>query len=34
VLDYLLRNPESNRTTSDAKRNAALDGIDTGVMNA
>jgi len=34
VLDYLERNPGSNRTTHDAKRNAALDGIDTGVMNA
>ncbi len=34
VLDYLERNPESNRTAHDAKRNAALDGIDTGVMNA
>jgi spore coat polysaccharide biosynthesis protein SpsF len=34
VLDYLARHPERTRTTQDAARNAALDGLDTGAMNA
>lgn len=34
VLDYLKHHPALNRTDRDSKRNAALDGIDTGVMNA
>jgi len=32
VLRWLQQNPESNRTNKDAPRNAALDGLDTGVM--
>lgn len=32
VLELLARHPENNRTTLDAKRNAALDGVDTGAM--
>lgn len=32
VLELLARHPEYNRTTLDAKRNAALDGVDTGAM--
>lgn len=32
VLDLLRRRPELSRTDSDAKRNAALDGLDTGAM--
>jgi spore coat polysaccharide biosynthesis protein SpsF len=34
VLDYLARHPERTRSTQDAARNAALDGLDTGAMNA
>ncbi len=34
VLDYLRRYPERSRTEKDAVRNAALQGIDTGAMNA
>ena len=34
VLELLERQPELNRTTMDAARNAALQGLDTGVMNA
>jgi spore coat polysaccharide biosynthesis protein SpsF len=33
VLDFLERNPRLNRTSADSKRNAALDGLDTGAMN-
>jgi spore coat polysaccharide biosynthesis protein SpsF len=32
VLELLARRPENNRTSRDAKRNAALDGVDTGAM--
>lgn len=32
VLEYLQRNPEMSRTTDDGRRNAALDGLDVGVM--
>ena len=32
ILSFVARNPQLNRTTADAKRNAALDGLDTGVM--
>jgi spore coat polysaccharide biosynthesis protein SpsF len=32
VLDLLATHPELNRTESDARRNAALDGLDTGAM--
>lgn len=32
VLELLTRHPENNRTTLDAKRNVALDGVDTGAM--
>ena len=32
VLKLLDRNPDRSRTTSDAKRNAALDGVETGAM--
>lgn len=32
VLSWLQQNPDSNRTADDAPRNAALDGLDTGVM--
>ncbi|MCX6432187.1 MAG: glycosyltransferase family protein [Actinobacteria bacterium] len=34
VLAYLERHPERRRTEADAVRNAALEGIDTGAMNA
>ena len=34
VLDYLDRHPERSRTDQDAVRNAALQGLNTGVMNA
>ncbi len=34
VLDYLRKYPERSRTEKDAVRNAALQGIDTGAMNA
>jgi spore coat polysaccharide biosynthesis protein SpsF len=34
VLAYLERHPERTRTTADAARNAALQGFDTGAMNA
>ena len=34
VLAYLERHPERNRTERDARRNAALTGLDTGAMNA
>ena len=34
VLAYLERHPERRRTEADAARNAALDGLDTGAMNA
>ena len=34
VLDYLARHPQRTRSTQDAARNAALDGLDTGAMNA
>lgn len=34
VLAYLRRYPERSRTERDAVRNAALQGIDTGAMNA
>ena len=34
VLELLERQPELNRTTMDAARNAALQGLDTGAMNA
>ncbi|MTB28168.1 MAG: spore coat protein [Actinobacteria bacterium] len=34
ILNYLERNPELVRTEHHAKRNAALDGLDTGAMNA
>ena len=34
VLAYLRKYPERNRTEKDAVRNAALQGIDTGAMNA
>ena len=33
VLTYLQEHPERNRTTQDAMRNAALEGLDTGAMN-
>ena len=32
VLELLASHPELNRTERDARRNAALDGSDTGVM--
>ena len=32
VVDYLKRHPERSRTTADAARNAALQGLDTGAM--
>lgn len=32
VLAFLQQHPELNRTSDDAKRNAALDGLDTGAM--
>lgn len=32
VLAFLDEHPELNRTDADAKRNAALDGLDTGAM--
>ena len=32
VLEFLGRNPKLMRTNADAPRNAALDGLDTGVM--
>ena len=32
VLSWLQQNPDFNRTTHDAPRNAALDGLDTGAM--
>ena len=32
VVAYLERHPERSRTTEHAKRNAALDGLDTGAM--
>lgn len=34
ILAYLERHPDRNRTTADAARNAALQGLDTGAMNA
>lgn len=34
VLAYLHEHPEFNRTDADAKRNAALDGLDTGAMES
>jgi spore coat polysaccharide biosynthesis protein SpsF len=34
ILDYLARHPERGRTTADAARNAALQGLDTGAMHA
>ena len=34
VLAYLERHPERSRTEADAVRNAALEGLDTGAMNA
>lgn len=34
ILGYLERHPERRRTTADDVRNAALRGLDTGVMNA
>lgn len=34
VLDYLDRHPERSRTDQDAIRNAALQGLNTGAMNA
>ena len=34
VLAYLERHPERTRTETDATRNAALTGLDTGAMNA
>lgn len=34
VLEFLTEHPELGRTTSDAPRNAALEGLDTGAMNA
>ena len=34
VLAYLERHPERGRTEADATRNAALQGLDTGAMNA
>lgn len=34
VLAYLERHPARNRTEQDAARNAALQGLDTGAMNA
>ncbi|MDD2818502.1 MAG: glycosyltransferase family protein [Candidatus Nanopelagicales bacterium] len=34
IHEYLQRHPDRNRTVRDAKRNAALQGLDTGVMNA
>lgn len=33
VLAYLEQHPERNRTVDHARRNAALDGLDTGAMN-
>jgi spore coat polysaccharide biosynthesis protein SpsF len=32
VLELLAAHPELNRTESDARRNSALDGLDTGAM--
>jgi len=32
ILQFLSRHPELMRTSSDAQRNAALNGLDTGVM--
>jgi len=32
ILDLLTTHPELNRTERDARRNAALDGLDTGAM--
>ena len=34
VLELLRAHPSMSRTTIDAARNAALDGLDTGAMNA
>ena len=34
ILDLLERHPELSRTSADSKRNAALDGLNTGAMNA
>jgi spore coat polysaccharide biosynthesis protein SpsF len=34
VLEYLDQHPELLRTAADGKRNAALDGLDTGVMQS
>lgn len=33
VLAYLARHPDRNRTSADAQRNAALNGLDTGAMH-
>ena len=33
ILQFLSRHPEITRTISDAQRNAALNGLDTGVMH-
>ena len=32
ILEFLQQHPEANRTNEDSPRNAALDGLDTGVM--
>ena len=32
ILEFLQQHPELNRTSKDSPRNAALDGLDTGVM--
>lgn len=32
ILEFLQQNPEAKRTNEDSPRNAALDGLDTGVM--
>lgn len=34
ILELLERHPQLSRTSADSKRNAALDGLDTGAMNA
>jgi spore coat polysaccharide biosynthesis protein SpsF len=34
ILELLTEHPDWNRTDADAKRNAALDGLDTGVMRS
>lgn len=34
ILSYIARHPERSRTSCDSPRNAALNGLDTGAMNA